>query len=68
MKWSIRTCDQFGRFSGYLSHRNRSSWCKPTAKKHLQDFLNKWPGFTGELEESSTGGPNVTTMGLLDRR
>ena len=39
----VRLIDCTG-FAGYLTYRDRTSWCKRTAIKHANEFIQKFGG------------------------
>lgn len=40
-RWSVRTYDKQGKFTGYLRHRDRTEWTRRTADKHRVEFMDR---------------------------
>lgn len=50
MKYSIKITSPSGVIA-YMSHRDKTQWCKRTAEKHLREFVYLH-GWKAELEEN----------------
>lgn len=49
MKYYVRLKTDHNTVS-YLLHKDRTKWCKRTAKKHAEEFVAKHPEHTYQLE------------------
>lgn len=51
--YCVRLTDSSGAVS-YLRHRDRTSWGKRAAARHLAEFLARFPGYSANLEPAES--------------